>query len=80
MSRTSTASTADQQISRRLLTTPEAAAHLGVTVDVLKRLRAQRRIAFHRHGHRSISYKISDLDSYLARVRTAPVWEESATK
>jgi len=47
---------------------PEACRFLGVTPEKLKRLRLSGRLAYYRHGHRSISFDVRDLETYLDQV------------
>lgn len=51
------------------LNTPQAAQFLGVTKRKLKALRKSRRLAFHRLGHRTVTYSLSDLQRLLDRTR-----------
>jgi len=55
--------------------TQAAAQHLGVTMRELKELRLQRRIAFYRIGHRTVTFLVADLDAFLDTCRVAPAGE-----
>lgn len=53
----------------------EAARYLGITQRELKGLRARKALAFYRIGHRTVTYRLTDLDAFLARNRVAPEGE-----
>jgi excisionase family DNA binding protein len=53
-------------MTRKLLTTKEAANHLGVSIAYLERDRwAGARVPFVRLGKRSIRYRQEDLDTFV---------------
>lgn len=61
-------SQASQRESEKLLTTKEAARHLGVSTAFLERDRwAGARIPFYRIGSRAVRYRKTDLDDYVER-------------
>jgi len=53
------------------LTLPEAAAYLNVSQRFMRRLVAERRIAFHKLGH-LLRFRVTDLDRFLAAGRVEP--------
>jgi excisionase family DNA binding protein len=53
------------------LTLPEAAAYLNVSQRFMRRLVAERRIAFHKLGH-LLRFRIADLDGFLSAGRVEP--------
>lgn len=55
-----------------LLTIEEAAARLRMSVRYVRRLVAERRVAFHRIG-RSIRFKADDLDAFIESGRVEPL-------
>ena len=57
-----------------------AAEHINVPLTMLAKLRQQRLIPCIRVGHRTVRYRVQDLDAYLARVRQPAVWEVSAKR
>lgn len=65
-----------QSIQRRLLTDPEAAAYLGVSISFLRQGRMEGRRnnrspgpPFIRMGSKAIRYDLQDLDAWLAANR-----------
>ena len=65
-----------QPIQRRLLTDPEAAAYLGVSISFLRQGRMEGRRnnrspgpPFIRMGSKAIRYDLQDLDAWLAANR-----------
>ena len=52
-----------------------AAEHLGISMRELKEIRQQRRLAYYRIGHRTVSFSVADLDAVLAKCRIAPAGE-----
>ena len=57
--------------SSQLLDVQEAADYLHVPVRFIRRLIAERRIAFHKCG-RYVRFQRSDLDAFLTAGRVAP--------
>jgi DNA binding domain, excisionase family len=57
------------------LTTGEAAAYLGVTAAVVRKLISQGELTAYQPGRRDLRLKRSDVESYLESVRVKP--EES---
>jgi excisionase family DNA binding protein len=53
------------------LTLPEAAEYLNVSQRFMRRLVAERRIAFHKLGH-LLRFHVADLDGLLAAGRVEP--------
>jgi excisionase family DNA binding protein len=56
----------------RYLTVDEAAAHLNTSVRFIRRLIAERRIAFHKFGTH-VRLAVVDLDAYVDAGRVEPV-------
>ena len=56
----------------KYLTVAETAEYLNTSVRVVRRLIAERRIAFH-HVGRHVRFALSDLDTWLAAGRVEPV-------
>jgi excisionase family DNA binding protein len=56
----------------RYLSVPEAAEYLNTSVRFIRRLIAERRVAFHKLG-KHIRFAVSDLDSYVAAGRIEPI-------
>jgi excisionase family DNA binding protein len=54
------------------LTVPETAVYLNTSERFVRRLVAERRIAFH-HVGRHVRFALSDLDEWLAAVRVEPI-------
>ena len=61
-----------QAKSPKLLTYPEAADTLGISVSHLKREVAVRAIGVVRIGPRGIRFSVADLDAWVARHRVPP--------
>ncbi|MGB3441818.1 MAG: helix-turn-helix domain-containing protein [Actinophytocola sp.] len=59
-------------MTTRFLSVPEAADYLNTSVRFIRRLIAERRVAFHKLG-KHIRFAVSDLDSYVAAGRVEPV-------
>jgi excisionase family DNA binding protein len=53
------------------LTLLEAAAYLNVSQRFMRRLVAERRIAFHKLGH-LLRFRVADLDGFLSAGRVEP--------
>jgi excisionase family DNA binding protein len=53
------------------LSVPEAAEYLNTSVRFIRRLIAERRVAFHKLG-RHVRFAINDLDEYVAAGRVEP--------
>ena len=58
----------------QMLIISEAAERLRMSERQLRRLVAERRIAFHRFG-RSVRFALADLDTYAASCRVEPMTE-----
>ena len=56
----------------RYLTVSEAAAHLNTSERFIRRLIAERRIAFH-HVGRHVRIALADLDAFVAAGRVEPI-------
>ena len=56
------------------LTLPEAAAYLNVSERFMRRLVAERRIAFHKVGH-FLRFRVADLDRFLEAGRVEPTFD-----
>jgi excisionase family DNA binding protein len=56
----------------RYLTVAETAEYLGTSERFVRRLIAERRIAFH-HVGRHVRFALSDLDQWLAASRVEPI-------
>ena len=54
------------------LTVPEAAAHLNTSDRFVRRLIAERRIAFH-HVGRHVRIAVADLDAFVQAGRVEPI-------
>ena len=54
------------------LTVPETAAYLNTSVRFVRRLVAERRIAFHKVGSH-VRFALSDLDAWLQEARVEPI-------
>ncbi len=59
-------------MDKDLLTCDEAAQRMKISARQMRRLVAERRIAFHRLG-RSVRLAPSDLDAYVAASRIEPI-------
>jgi len=57
---------------KKYLTVPETAAYLNTSDRFVRRLVAERRIAFHKVG-RHVRFAIADLDAWLASARVEPI-------
>jgi excisionase family DNA binding protein len=60
--------------SRSLLSVEEAAGVMGMSARHVRRLVAERRIAFHKLG-RSVRIARADIDAYVAASRVEPMTE-----
>ena len=60
--------------SRSLLSAEEAAEVMGMSASHVRRLVAERRIAFHKLG-RSVRIARGDIDAYVAASRVEPMTE-----
>lgn len=56
----------------KYLTVPETAEYLNTSERFVRRLVAERRIAFH-HVGRHVRFALSDLDAWLAAGRVEPI-------
>lgn len=56
----------------RYLSVPEAAEYLNTSVRFIRRLIAERRVAFHKLG-KHVRFAIADLDAYVAAGRIEPL-------
>jgi excisionase family DNA binding protein len=59
-------------MTRTLLTVEEAADHLGTSPRFIRRLIAERRIAYVKIG-RHVRLALTDLEAFVARGRVAPI-------
>jgi excisionase family DNA binding protein len=59
-------------IVRRYLSVPEAAEYLSTSVRFIRRLIAERRVAFHKVG-KFVRFETADLDAFVAAGRVEPV-------
>lgn len=59
-------------MSTRYLTVAEAAEHLNTSVRFVRRLVAERRIAFH-HVGRHVRIAVADLDAFVLAGRVEPI-------
>jgi len=57
---------------QKYLSVPETAAYLNTSERFVRRLVAERRIAFH-HVGRHVRFALSDLDGWLAARRVEPI-------
>jgi excisionase family DNA binding protein len=57
---------------QKYLDVPETAAYLNTSERFVRRLIAERRIAFH-HVGRHVRFALSDLDEWLAARRVEPI-------
>ena len=53
------------EFSRKMLNTAQACEFLGITTRELKSLRKSRALSFYRVGHRTVTYDIADLETFL---------------
>jgi excisionase family DNA binding protein len=60
---------------QQYLSVPETAAYLNTSERFVRRLIAERRIAFH-HVGRHVRFALSDLDEWLAASRVEPLGAE----
>ena len=58
--------------TKKYLTVSEAAEHLNTSDRFVRRLIAERRIAFHKVG-RHVRFAVADLDAFVAAGRVAPI-------
>jgi excisionase family DNA binding protein len=56
----------------RYLSVPEAATYLNTSVRFIRRLIAERRVAFHKLG-RHVRFAVTDLDQYVSAGRVEPI-------
>ena len=59
-------------MDRKYLAVPEAADYLGTSVRFIRRLVAERRIAFHKAGSH-VRFSVGDLDAYMQAGRVEPI-------
>lgn len=59
-------------MATRYLTVAEAAEHLNTSVRFVRRLVAERRIAFH-HVGRHVRIAVADLDAFVLAGRVEPI-------
>lgn len=59
-------------MTTRYLTVPEAADYLNTSVRFVRRLIAERRIAFH-HVGRHVRLRVADLEEFVQSGRVEPV-------
>lgn len=59
-------------MSAKYLTVPEAAAYLNTSVRFIRRLIAERRIAFHRVG-KHVRIAAADLETFVLAGRVEPI-------
>jgi len=64
---------------QRYLTVSETAAYLNTSERFVRRLIAERRIAFH-HVGRHVRFAITDLDAWLATCRVDPLHTNSVVR
>ena len=60
----------------KYLTVPETAAYLNTSVRFVRRLVAERRVAFH-HVGRHVRFAVSDLDEWIAAGRVEALTPET---
>jgi excisionase family DNA binding protein len=60
----------------KYLTVPEAAEHLNTSVRFVRRLIAERRIAFHKVGSH-VRIAVTDLDAFVQAGRVEPITRAS---
>ena len=65
--------------ARPFLTVPEAAAHLNTSVRFVRRLVAERRIAFHKVGTH-VRIALVDLEAFIQAGRVEPVTPSSVRR
>lgn len=61
------------------LTVPEAAMYLNTSVRFVRRLVAERRIAFHKIGAH-VRFALADLESFAQAGRVEPITDESVLR
>jgi excisionase family DNA binding protein len=64
---------------QKYLSVSETAAYLNTTERFVRRLVAQRRIAFHHEG-RHLRVAVSDLDEWLAAGRVEPITDVTVSR
>ena len=62
-------------VSSDLLTLPQAAEVLNITLRELRILRQRRRLAFCKMGHRTIRIHRRDIEAFQTRVRIPSIYE-----
>lgn len=62
----------ERDLTARYLSVPEAAEYLNTSVRFIRRLIAERRVAFHKLG-KHVRFAVSDLDEYVSAGRVEPV-------
>jgi excisionase family DNA binding protein len=60
----------------KYLSVPEAALYLNTSVRFIRRLIAERRIAFHKIGAH-VRFALTDLDAFIAAGRVEPITSAS---
>jgi excisionase family DNA binding protein len=65
--------------TERYMTVVEAAAYLNTSERFIRRLIAERRVAFH-HVGRHVRFAVSDLDAFVRAGRVEPVARRSARR
>jgi excisionase family DNA binding protein len=65
--------------TERYLTVVEVAAYLNTSERFIRRLIAERRVAFH-HVGRHVRFAVSDLDTFVRAGRVEPVTRRSARR
>jgi excisionase family DNA binding protein len=66
-------------VEARYITVPDAAEYLGVSVRFVRRLVAERRIAFHKAGAR-VLFAVADLDAFMLAGRVEPITHASVLR
>ncbi len=66
-------------ILQKYLTVAESALYLNTSVRFIRRLIAERRIAFHKFGTH-VRLAVADLDSFIQAGRVAPITSRSHWK
>ena len=64
---------------QRYLTVSETAAYLNTSERFVRRLIAERRIAYH-HVGRHVRFAITDLDAWLAMCRVEPIHVDAVVR
>jgi len=62
----------EKDITSRYLSVAEAAEYLSTSVRFVRRLVAERRVAFHKVG-KFVRFAVADLDAFVAAGRVEPV-------